>query len=187
MTKKRRHGNPKIKDLGIATRFRPGASGNPGGRPKTRILAEMLASVGDQLEAKSGKTYFQLAAEALVGKAFNGDVQAFKEFADRIDGRATQHVELGGPNGRPIAFESHNTWEQEWQTAGPERRKQLITELDDKILASAQRILAEKNRPEGEQRYKDRMAEYNERCVAGEDPKIVLATMQTPPVGLMTN
>ena len=46
----------------------------------------MLASVGDQLEAKSGKTYFQLAAEALLGKAFNGDVQAFKEFADRIDG-----------------------------------------------------------------------------------------------------
>jgi hypothetical protein len=35
------------------------------------------------------KDIFQLAAEALVGKASNGDVQAFKELADRIDGRAT--------------------------------------------------------------------------------------------------
>jgi hypothetical protein len=145
----------------------------------------MLAAVGDQLEAKSGKTYFQLAAEALVGKAFNGDVQAFKEFADRIDGRATQQVELGGLNGNPIAFEVHNRWEQEWQTASPERRKQIVTELDDKILASAQRILAERNRPEREQRVKDRMTEYSDRVAAGEDPKTVLATLNTPPAGLI--
>jgi hypothetical protein len=121
MTKRRQHGNPRIKDLGIRTRFRPGFSGNPGGRPRTRILAEMLAAVGDQVEKKSGKTYFQLAAQALVGKAFNGDVQAFREFADRIDGRTTQHVELASPNGRPIEIDSQSEWQREWQAATPDR------------------------------------------------------------------
>jgi hypothetical protein len=43
--KKLRRGNPRLgKELGIETRFKPGVSGNPGGRPKTRILAEMLCA-----------------------------------------------------------------------------------------------------------------------------------------------
>jgi hypothetical protein len=104
-TKKKRPGNPRIKEVSIATQFQPGKSGNPGGRPKIRVLAEMLAAVGNQVEKKSGKTYFQLAAEALLSKAFNGDVQAFRELADRIDGRTTQSVELAGPGGKGIPVE----------------------------------------------------------------------------------
>jgi hypothetical protein len=161
--KKRRPGNPRIKDLGIATRFQPGQSGNPGGRPKTRILAEMLAAIGNEIEPKSGKTFFQVAAEQLVGKVFRGDVQAFKEFADRVDGRSTQHVELTGS----LQAGHHGEWEQAWQKATPEERERMETELDDKLLAAAERIkLQRADTPEN--RYRARLREYERRKAAGE-------------------
>jgi hypothetical protein len=178
----RRSGNPAIVNLGIATRFQPGQSGNPGGRPKTRVLAEMLASVGSEIDKKSGKTFFQLAAESLVENAFHGDVQAFKEFADRIDGRAAQPVELTGANGRPIAFQSE--MERELLTATPERRRQLAIEIDDQILQVAAEILENRRPTSGwDKRYKDRMAEFHGRIAAGEDAATVLATFKTPPAG----
>jgi hypothetical protein len=117
----------------------------------------MPAAVGHQIEAKSGKTYFQLAAEALVARTSNGDVQIFKEFADRIDGRSTQHVELAGSGGRPIEIDSQSEWQREWQASTPERRRQMGIEIDNKLIAAAQWILAERNRPEAEKRYRDRM------------------------------
>jgi hypothetical protein len=171
-TKKWNRGNQRIGELGIKTRFQPGVSGNPGGRPKTRILAEMLAAVGDQVEAKSGKTYFQLAAEALVGKAFNGDVQAFREFADRIDGRATQHVELSGRAGGSITIDSGKLWMEEWQSAPIPRRLEMERELEDKILAEAAKIVAKRNIPDNEKQYRTRMREFHDRTVAGENAEI---------------
>jgi len=100
--KRRSHGNPRIKDLGIATRFKPGQSGNPGGRPKTRELTEMLRAVCNEIDPKSRKSFFQLAAESLLREVFAGDVQAFKELADRVEGRTVQQVELSGPEGSAI-------------------------------------------------------------------------------------
>ena len=32
----------------------------------------------------------------------NGNIQGYKELADRVDGKAVQSVELGGPDGGPI-------------------------------------------------------------------------------------
>jgi hypothetical protein len=177
-TKKRRPGNPKIKELGIATRFQPGVSGNPGGRPKTRILAEMLAAIGNEVEPKSGKSFFQVAAEALVGEVFRGDVQAFKEFADRVDGRSTQTVELSGG----LQVGHHTEWEQAWQKATPEERERMNAELDDKILAAAEVIkLNRLDTPEN--RYRNWMREFSARTAAGENPDHVRATMKSPPVG----
>jgi hypothetical protein len=175
---KRRHGNPRIKDLGISTQFQPGRSGNPGGRPKARTLAEMLAAVGDQVEKESGKTYFQLAAEALVSRASDDDVQAFREFADRIDGRATQSVELSGVNGQPIAIDSTSAWKREWDNSSYERRQEMAAQLDDRILAMAETIRAKRNsEPTDETRYREWMRQYSTRTAAGEDQQAVRESM----------
>lgn len=37
--------------------------------------------------------------DALLAKALEGDVPAIKEVFDRIDGKATQDINLGGPDG----------------------------------------------------------------------------------------
>jgi hypothetical protein len=175
------NGNAQIAELGIKTRFKPGESGNPSGRPKTRIMSEMLASIGNEVDAKSEKTIFQLAAEALLDRVFSGDVQAFKEFADRVEGRSLQTVELTG--GLQVQH-SRSDWETKLQNATPEEREQMIQEFDDRILAAAANIMAHRNRPDHVKRTEDRMREFNRRTEAGEDPGHVLATMKTPPVGL---
>lgn len=178
MSKKGRRGNPRIKELGIKTRFRPGVSGNPGGRSKTRVLAEMLSAIGGEIEPKSGKTWFQLAAEALVSKAFRGDAQAFREFADRVDGRTTQNVELTG--GLQVQH-GQSEWMARYEKATPEERAQMKQQLDDEILASAERIRLERvDTPEN--RYRNWMREYSSRVAAGENPDDVRATMKSPPV-----
>jgi hypothetical protein len=144
----------------------------------------MLASVGSEIDKKSGKTFFQLAAESLVENAFHGDVQAFREFADRIDGRAAQPVELTGANGRPIAFESQTDYEREWATATPQRREQILAEIDEQILEAAARILVDRRPTSGyDKRYRDRMAEFHGRIAAGEDAATVMETFKTPPAG----
>lgn len=175
-TKKRRH----IKEFGIKTRFQPGVSGNPGGRPKTRILAEMLAAIGNEVEPKSGKVFFQIAAEALLRKVFRGNIAAFKEFADRIDGRATQHVELSG--GLQMQG-GESEFSAKYAAADPAAREQMMRELDDRILAHAEAIKARRlDTPEN--RARNRMDEFSRRTAAGENPEEVLRTMKSPPASL---
>jgi hypothetical protein len=179
-TKKRRHGNSRIKELGVKTRFQPGISGNPGGRPKTRILAEMLAAIGNEIEPKSKKTFFQVAAESLVRKVFRGDIGAFKEFADRVDGRSTQNVELSG--GLQVQQEGTSEWTERWNKAAPEERKRMAEDLDDRILAAAE-VIKMRRLETPENRARNRMDEFSRRTAAGEDPSEVLATMKSPPAG----
>lgn len=152
MKTKKRRGNPRMGNFGITTRFKPGQSGNPGGRPKTRVMSEMLCSIGNEVEPKSGKTFFQLAAEELVRSAYNGDVGAFKEIADRVEGRTTQSVELHGGLHVP---HSDSEWHTEYRSATHERQEQMSTELDDKVLALAESIKA-KRADTPENRYRAR-------------------------------
>ena len=116
------------------------------------------------------------SAEALLSKAFRGDVQAFREFADRVEGRSAQHVELGGG----VHVNNGATdWMSQWRNATPEQRRQMEQELDDKIVAAAKRIEASRvDSPEN--RYRARIREYQERCEAGENPNDVRATLKTP-------
>jgi hypothetical protein len=138
-----------------------------------RVLAEMLFSIGGEVEPQSGKTWFQLAAEALVGKAFRGDVAAFREIADRTDGRTTQNVEL---NGGLQVQRDDSEWKARYMKATPEDRIVMLTELDDMILASAERIKASRmDTPEN--RYRKWMSEYSRRTSAGESPDQVRAAM----------
>jgi hypothetical protein len=81
---------------GEATRFKPGQSGNPGGRPKTAPLSqacrELLARpVPDDVK---GRTYAEAIAESLAEKALEGDIRAAQELGDRAEGRARQSIEV---------------------------------------------------------------------------------------------
>lgn len=79
-----------------ATRWKPGQSGNPGGRPKTAPLSQACREVlarplpGDT----AGRTYAEAIAEKLAEKALKGDIRAAQEIGDRAEGRPRQAIEF---------------------------------------------------------------------------------------------
>jgi hypothetical protein len=85
--------------IGRASQFRKGVSGNPGGRPKSRVLSEALRNrLG---EVKPGdpekRTWAEVIASNLVEIACGegpGAVHAANEIADRIEGRPAQHLQI---------------------------------------------------------------------------------------------
>lgn len=92
--------------LGQATRFQPGASGNPRGRPRkgllTRELEErLLSDIGQDQPVSIAKAL----ASALIGIALNKNnnassrIQAIREIADRVEGRSVQPMSFEGGEG----------------------------------------------------------------------------------------
>jgi hypothetical protein len=79
-----------------ATRWKPGQSGNPGGRPKTALLShacrELLAA--PLPNDPQGRTYAEAIAETLGQKAIAGDIRAAQEIADRAEGKPRQSLEI---------------------------------------------------------------------------------------------
>lgn len=74
--------------------FVKGQSGNPKGCPDKEwtwgsLFKEMMAEYAD--DPKLGK---KAIAKAMVKKAFEGDIQAFKEMANRMDGMPKQAVDV---------------------------------------------------------------------------------------------
>jgi hypothetical protein len=75
--------------------WQPGQSGNPGGRPRTKLItAELERMLEQEAPAANGKTWAAVIAEALLKKARKGDVRAIAELANRIEGKARQTVDL---------------------------------------------------------------------------------------------
>lgn len=74
--------------------FKPGQTGNPGGRPvgslsMTTILREILSSKATK---KSKKTRAEEVIDAMIAKAKKGNVEAAKEIFNRIDGKVIERV-----------------------------------------------------------------------------------------------
>jgi hypothetical protein len=82
--------------IGEATRFKPGESGNPGGRPKTAPLSQACRELlGQSIPGDPGqRTYAEAIAQTLVEKALKGDIRAAQELGDRVEGRARQAIEI---------------------------------------------------------------------------------------------
>lgn len=78
--------------------WRPGQSGNPKGRPKGSLnLTTLIEKVwNEEITDAEGNKKIQglLAVKALIEKAKKGDVSAFKEIADRLEGRAKEKKEM---------------------------------------------------------------------------------------------
>ena len=66
--------------------WKPGQSGNPAGRPKTKPFKDALAAILEKPEL------LEKVAAALTAKAITGDVSAIKEIADRMDGKIPQAI-----------------------------------------------------------------------------------------------
>lgn len=80
--------------------WKPGQSGNPGGRPKTKEWrSALLRAVDEAARNGEGKVLDEIA-RATVREALNGNMHAIKEIGDRIDGRAVQ--EVTGPDGEGL-------------------------------------------------------------------------------------
>lgn len=74
------------------TKFKPGESRNPGGRPKSnlnKILSELLSkkAPGERLSCE------QVIAQKIVTLALSGDQDAIEFVWDRMEGKPTQRVE----------------------------------------------------------------------------------------------
>ena len=92
----------------MAGKFKPGQSGNPGGRPKkgetlTDILRKYLEGHDDENPAITRK---QRLAEELYNRAIEGDVTAIKYTYDRVDGKPVETVDNTHDGTMVITFKS---------------------------------------------------------------------------------
>ena len=73
-------------------RWKPGQSGNPGGRPKGESVTATLRRMLQQ--EHNGKTIQEILAERVIKEAISGKFQFAKELRDRLEGRPAQKVEV---------------------------------------------------------------------------------------------
>lgn len=80
-------------------------SGNPKGRRKTKPLTNALLKLLDEkvpknatgiLEPLRGKKWAEVMAHGLVASAANGEPAAFREAADRVEGKVKDKLEVSG-------------------------------------------------------------------------------------------
>ena len=90
-------GHP-IVELGKDTRFSPGQSGNPLGRPKWKLLSDTYRAKLAELVPgdKLGRNYAEAITDAAFAAALKGNIGAFQEIADRTEGKPAQAIALSG-------------------------------------------------------------------------------------------
>jgi len=110
----KRGGNPPE-----AYRFKKGQSGNPGGRPKRRIITDEYEKVGDQpcpekirvrlndqvgeVVLKKGATWAQaLSVRQFLEAIVKGQTISAREIREAIEGKAKIRMELSGVDGGPV-------------------------------------------------------------------------------------
>jgi hypothetical protein len=84
-------------DPSIATRFQPGQSGNPAGRPKGQSLTARLRRYLDA-PGKDGRPRADRLAETLAELALSGDIRAIRMVLDRLDGKALDRIKVDEPS-----------------------------------------------------------------------------------------
>jgi len=73
--------------------WKPGQSGNPGGRPKRDSITSALLQQLEQQNTDS-ETIADSIAAVLVKRALSGDVRAIREIADRTEGKPRQQIKV---------------------------------------------------------------------------------------------
>ena len=83
-------------DVGKATQFKKGQSGNPGGRPKLAVFSQAARAMLGKLVPgdPEGRTYAEAIAQVLADKALSGDIRAARELIERAEGKPKQSVEI---------------------------------------------------------------------------------------------
>ena len=75
-------------------RFKPGQSGNPGGRAKTKLISQAYQEFLGEVDTKKRRTIAQEIAKQIIQKALKGDLAAAKETTDRTEGKAVDQTQL---------------------------------------------------------------------------------------------
>lgn len=91
----------------VGTPFKPGQSGNPTGRQKgsksikaiLRELLDMPAMVKDDDGVEHQVTQLDIICLKLVKMAREGDLSSVDRIFDRLEGKPTQALNLGGQDG----------------------------------------------------------------------------------------
>jgi hypothetical protein len=102
--------------------FKPGQSGNPKGRPRTRgLVAALKAAVAEVIP--DGRTIEQALVDELISEALRGRrrLQAIAEIFDRLEGRPRQSLDLndvtrklqGRTDAELLAFATTGKWPEE--------------------------------------------------------------------------
>jgi hypothetical protein len=92
-----------------ASKWQPGQSGNPGGRPKKTPITDELRRLLDEEYAGrerrfKGLSNARVLALVMYEEAIAGSLPAAKEIAERCEGKVPQRQELGGPDGGAIPW-----------------------------------------------------------------------------------
>jgi Family of unknown function (DUF5681) len=105
-----------------SAQWRPGQSGNAGGRPKAKPISDELrallsAAYSGKENRFKGLSNLRVLALKMFELAIAGDLRVMQEITDRTEGKVIQRQELGGPNGGAISFISLNREENEQRIA----------------------------------------------------------------------
>jgi hypothetical protein len=95
-------------------RFKPGQSGNPNGRPKSKPIT---AAIKKLLDKNDGAALLAIAA-ASIEKASEGDHRHLKEILDRVEGKVLDKVEHSG--------NIHSVSTEDYKDMTDERKAQFL-------------------------------------------------------------
>lgn len=94
---------------GSEHRFKPGQSGNPGGRPKSAELSTALKAKlrSDTTRKLKARTYAEKLCDELVAQGLDGNVSAIIAIGDRTEGKpAVTILDDGRPNQLTLLIDS---------------------------------------------------------------------------------
>jgi hypothetical protein len=101
--------------------FQPGVSGNPNGRPKEIMGAAYRRALLRKIPNDAdGRIFADAVAQKMIDMAMKGDVKAVAEVTDRIDGKPSQSVTMGG-DGSSISIQI--------ASMTPEQKRRRLAEL----------------------------------------------------------
>jgi hypothetical protein len=82
----------ELETHGCSSRWKPGQSGNPSGRPKKLPITDVLRQELEEL-GEDGVANDVAIARKLIELARQGDLAAIREVTDRTEGKARQRIE----------------------------------------------------------------------------------------------
>ena len=70
----------------------PGQSGNPGGRPKTKVVSDLIKARLARITEGDPRSDAERLAEVIVDGALEGDIQFIKELLNRVEGKVADVI-----------------------------------------------------------------------------------------------
>ena len=82
--------------------WKPGQSGNPGGRPRRRLIDQVL----EERLLNKDSALATAIANRLLDRARRGELKAIQLVAERTQGKPRRQMELSGPDGGPLDIQN---------------------------------------------------------------------------------